>query len=180
MFLCANCVTYLKNFQGRAREVDTRAWVSRWTELIDLLEDWYNERPEEMKPILTIPASESKDTSPFPTVLYGNGPAVSGNQLYHTATLLMLQEKPPGLKIQRKQKSTFWHARQICAISESNTHHGAWTNSIQPIWIAGKVMSHPSEHRAILNILERIERETGWVTSWRREDLKTWWGDLDE
>jgi hypothetical protein len=40
-------------------------------------------------------------------------------------------------------------------------------------------MSHASEHRAILNVLERIERETGWVTSWRREDLKAWWGDGD-
>lgn len=177
VFLCAHCVAYLKNFRDRTREVERGAWISQWTELLGLLDDWYNDRPEEMKPIQTIPPSEDKDASPFPTVLYGNGPAVSGNQLYHTATLIILQEKPPGLKIQRKQKSTFWHARQICAISESNTHHGAWTNSIQPIWIAGKVMSHPSEHRAILNILERIQRETGWVTTWRREDLKNWWGD---
>jgi hypothetical protein len=179
VFLCANCVAYLKRFKERAREVALISWISQWTELLDLLDVWYNERPEEMKPILTIAPSDEKDASPFPTVLYGNGPAVSGNQLYHTASLLMLQEKPAGLKIQRNQKSTFWHARQICAISESNTHHGAWTNSVQPIWIAGKVMSHPSEHRAILNILERIERETGWVTSWRREDLKSWWGDSD-
>lgn len=41
-------------------------------------------------------------------------------------------------------------------------------------------MSHPSEHKAILHIYERIERETGWVTSWRREDLKAWWGDSDD
>lgn len=59
-------------------------------------------------------------------------------------------------------------------------HSGAWTNSIQPIWLAGKVMSHPSEHRTILSILERIQRETGWQTSWRREDLKAWWGDTDD
>jgi len=174
VFLCANCVVYLKKRNGCDSD------VSRWTELLGLLDDWYTERPEEMKPILTIPALQGEAHSPFPTVLYGNGPAVSGNQLYHTAMLLMLQEKPGGLQPQRKQKSIFWHARQICAISESNTHHGAWTNSIQPIWIAGKVMSHPSEHNVILDVLERIERETGWVTSWRREDLKTWWGDSDE
>jgi hypothetical protein len=105
---------------------------------MDLLDDWYDERPEEMKPILTIPPSEAKDDSPFPTVLYGDGPAVSGNQLYHTATLLMLQKKPNGLNPQWKAKSTFWHARQICAISESNTHHGAWTNSIQPIGLRAR------------------------------------------
>lgn len=174
VFLFASCAAYIKN--ARAREED----VHRWTELLNLLDDWYIDRREEMKPILTIPSGQGETGSPFPTVLYGNGPAVSGNQLYHTAMLLMLQEKPSGAQPQRKQKSIFWHARQICAISESNTHHGAWANSIQPIWIAGKVMSHSSEHKAILNIYERIERETGWVTSWRREDLKTWWGDSDD
>ena len=213
VFLCANCVAYLHDHHTWSRESQT----ARWEELICLLEKWYMQRSEEMKPILTIPATEAAGQSPFPIVLYGNGPAgqksnrtilitfswwisVSGNQLYHTAILLMLQGKPRWLNPQRRQKSIFWHARQICAISESNAHQyviflvvlllsmvsgltsssGAWTNSIQPIWIAGKVMSHPSEHRAILNIYERIERETGWVTSWRRNDLKAWWGDNDE
>ncbi|PVH87895.1 hypothetical protein DL98DRAFT_447238 [Cadophora sp. DSE1049] len=178
VFLCANCVAYLKDCKAWA--VESRK--SRWVELVDLLEGWHLERPEEMKPILTISLQEGEVHRPFPTVLYGNGPAgkMSGNQLYHTAMLLMLQERPGNIQLSRKLKSIFWHARQICAISESNTHHGAWTNSIQPIWIAGKVMSHPSEHKAILNILERIERETGWVTSWRREDLKAWWGDCDD
>lgn len=80
----------------------------------------------------------------------------------------------------RFQRSILWHARQICAISESNSHHGSWTNSVQPLWIAGKVMSHPSEHRAILRILERIEKEVGWDTKWRADDLKEYWGDLDD
>lgn len=40
-------------------------------------------------------------------------------------------------------------------------------------------MSHPSEHRKILEILARIEAETGWATSWRAEDLKEYWGDMD-
>jgi hypothetical protein len=48
---------------------------TRWTELLNLLDDWYMERPEEMKPILTIPATQDETSSPFPTVLYGNGPA---------------------------------------------------------------------------------------------------------
>lgn len=38
-------------------------------------------------------------------------------------------------------------------------------------------MSHPSEHRVILEIYERIEREIGWATRWRAEDLKEYWGE---
>jgi hypothetical protein len=40
-------------------------------------------------------------------------------------------------------------------------------------------MLHPIEHRVILDILDRIEKETGWATSWRAEDLKEYWGDID-
>ncbi|RDH17177.1 MFS sugar transporter [Aspergillus niger ATCC 13496] len=49
-----------------------------------------------------------------------------------------------------------------------------------PLWLAGKVMSHYSEHTAIIETLTRIERETGWATAWRVEDLKEFWGDEDE
>jgi hypothetical protein len=41
-------------------------------------------------------------------------------------------------------------------------------------------MSHPDEHKAILDILERIEKESGWGTRWRQEDLKSFWGDLED
>ncbi|KUJ17856.1 uncharacterized protein LY89DRAFT_582833, partial [Mollisia scopiformis] len=71
VFLCAKCVTYLKNCEGGARETA----VTRWTELLDLLDDWYTQRTDEMRPILTIPAVQGEEHSPFPTVLYGNGPA---------------------------------------------------------------------------------------------------------
>lgn len=56
---------------------------------------------------------------------------------------------------------------------------GCWTNALQPLWIAGKVMSHHSEHAAIVQTLLRIEHETGWASSWRVEDLKEFWGDYD-
>jgi hypothetical protein len=41
-------------------------------------------------------------------------------------------------------------------------------------------MSHPTEHQAILGILAHIEKETGWATSWRAEDLREYWGDINE
>ncbi|PSN62399.1 C6 transcription factor [Corynespora cassiicola Philippines] len=148
------------------------AYASRWTELWRFIEDWHSRRPPEMLPISSINSSER----PFPMVLYSNPAAISGNQLYHTASILMMRHKPSGVSIVPKPRSIFWHARQICAISISNDHHGAWTNSIQPIWIAGQWMSHPTEQKAILELYERIETETGWGTKWRAEDLKEFWG----
>lgn len=60
---------------------------------------------------------------------------------------------------------------------DANIDSGCWTNALQPLWIAGKVMSHHSEHAAIVETLTRIERETGWATAWRGEDLREFWGD---
>ncbi|KAF6809600.1 hypothetical protein CMUS01_13649 [Colletotrichum musicola] len=149
----------------------------RWLKLWRYVEDWHSRRPHEMQHIMSIPSS---DTEPFPKILYSNPAAISGNQLYHTASLLMLQNRPASVRLSPRPRSALWHARQICGISMTNHHHGAWTNSVQPLWIAGRCMSHPAEHRAILQLLEKIEKESGWGTKWRADDLKEFWGDLGD
>ncbi|KAI7461440.1 hypothetical protein KC351_g16802 [Hortaea werneckii] len=168
-----------KGFPSPSFAVD---YTSEWQRLFELVESWYNNRPEAMKALITIPSSTGQNSSgkPFPTIFFGNPAAVSGNQMYHTAALLMLKYKPAHVQFARKPHSMLWHARHICAISISNAHHGCWTNSTQPLWIAGQHMSHPCEHKAILEIYERIERETGWATKWRADDLRDFWGDLEE
>ncbi|KOC10857.1 hypothetical protein AFLA70_60g004051 [Aspergillus flavus AF70] len=172
-----SCVTC--RYLGSPDDRDT--YVHRWKRLFDSVEEWYDNRPNQMKSIFVIPATAGPGQErPFPTVLYGNGAAISGNQLYHACALLLLQRKPKTLSLSRRPKSVLWHARQICAISASNTHHGCWTNALQPLWLAGKAMSHHSEHTAIIETLTRIERETGWATAWRVEDLKDFWGEDDD
>ncbi|KAE8358943.1 hypothetical protein BDV27DRAFT_168961 [Aspergillus caelatus] len=171
---CVSC-----RYLGSPDDRDT--YVHRWKRLFDSVEEWYDNRPNQMKSIFVIPATAGPGQErPFPTVLYGNGAAISGNQLYHACALLLLQRKPKTLSLSRRPKSVLWHARQICAISASNTHHGCWTNALQPLWLAGKAMSHHSEHTAIIETLTRIERETGWATAWRVEDLKDFWGEDDD
>jgi hypothetical protein len=147
-------------------------YTTSWKTLWDSIQDWNTTRPAEMLPI----SSTTIPTKPFPMILYSNPAAISGNQLYHTASILMLRHKPSQTSLKPKPNSIFWHARQVCAISTSNHHHGAWSNSIQPLWIAGQWMSHESEQKAILELYERIEKETGWGTKWRAEDLKEFWG----
>ncbi|KAI0191663.1 hypothetical protein EV127DRAFT_337740 [Xylaria flabelliformis] len=152
-------------------------FVRRWNELFGYIEDWYTQRPPEMRSILELKAPKGDYSRPFPIILFSNPAAVSGNQLYHTAAVLMLQRKPRSAFM--RSNSILWHCRRICAISISNTQHACWTNCIQPLWIAGKVMSHPSEHQAILDIYATIEKDTGWSAKWRADDLKSYWGDLD-
>ncbi|KAL3476983.1 hypothetical protein BJX99DRAFT_270140 [Aspergillus californicus] len=185
VYLCAQTLSVLfrrtpTSLYPGSPDDNSESYVLRWSRLFDAVEQWYENRPSQMKSVFSVSTATSADwgrEKPFPTVLYANGAAISGNQLYHTSALLLLQRKPKTLPLARKPKSVLWHARQICAISASNAHHGCWTNALQPLWIAGKVMSHHSEHDAIVSTLTRIERDTGWATAWRVEDLREFWGD---
>lgn len=147
-------------------------FAERWRSLWGFVDNWYQLRPGEMQPVFTSDAPNAI----FPTILFSNPAAISGNQMYHTTAVLMLQHRPPGVVIGSKPRSVLWHARRIVAISRSNGHHGCWTNSLQPLWIAGKIFKSPEEQGIIVDILDRIERESGWATRWRIADLREWWG----
>lgn len=176
LFLCASVLNVVSNRGANAERGSS--YTAKWKALFDLLEDWHANRPLEMCPMAAKTSEKSHD-DPFPIVLYTNAPAVSANQLYHTATLLMLQAKPKDVRV-RGGKSIFWHARHVIGISVSNHSHGAFTNALQPLWFAGKVMSNKAEHRVVLDLLGRIEKETGFATQWRAQDLKEYWGDEEE
>lgn len=113
VFLCASTLNLLSK-EGNSRD---EPYSVRWRAMFDLLETWHNERPAEMRPILY--SLDSQTSGSFPVVLFTNPSAISGNQLYHAAALLMLQTKPPDVK-SRSHKSLFWHARHIIGISASN------------------------------------------------------------
>jgi len=183
VFLCASVVNVISNESSpwhRTSENHYSTFVSRWKALYEVLEGWYDDRPEDMRPLIDLAPPREDMESPFNTILFATPPGVNGNQLYHASMLLLLQDKPKEIRIPKSHKSMIWHARQLCGIAVSNDNHGALINAVQPLWIAGKLMSHRSEHMAILAILERLEREAGWATSWRVQDLKEFWGVEDD
>lgn len=177
VYLCGRVLDLLAGDHGGLGD-NMVEYARRWSDLFDLLRKWYDDRPPEMKPVLDLSPSATDFRQPFPLLLFSSSSAISGNQLYHTGALLMLQQKPRGVRLGPGTRSILWHARRISAISISNTDHACWTNCVQPLWFAGRVMSHPAEHRAILEAYNLIERETGWGARWRADDLKEYWGDL--
>ncbi|KAF5973769.1 regulatory for the arginine catabolic pathway [Fusarium coicis] len=93
---------------------DEAKFRTRWLKLWKYISEWYQERPTPLHPIMTIPSSES---SPFPTILYSNPAAMSGNQMHHAASILMLQNQPSTVRLGHasKPRSILWHARQCAA-----------------------------------------------------------------
>lgn len=52
---------------------------------------------------------------------------------------------------------------------------GCWNNALQPLWIAGKLLSSDIEHKIIIDLLNEIESTTGWQMRLRIRDLKKYW-----
>jgi hypothetical protein len=111
VYLCARVLNLFAKMKRHATGSQNDQCVRAWSTLFDAIEDWYKQRPEEMTPILDLPYDEKEYTRPFPVILFSNAPAggsalqcfiarnsydikVSGNQLYHTAALLMQQSQP--------------------------------------------------------------------------------------
>ncbi|KAI5923940.1 hypothetical protein F4810DRAFT_700884 [Camillea tinctor] len=146
-------------------------FVDRWVSLWEELQGWLGTRPVEFYPIKEV------DTKPFPQVLFPHWAAISSTQLQHTSCLLLLDIMPKPMKLDLGiAGSPVWHAKRICGISLANAHQGCLNNAIQPIWLAGRLLSHKSEHDIIVKLIWSIETLTGWGTCWRIPDLESVWG----
>lgn len=152
----------------------SRDWLDLWSEL----QAWRQNRPKELLELDFDEEGSGSTGTSFPFVLFAASCAISSNQLYHTACLLLLDIKPPSVNLSHmgSTSATLWHARRICGISMTNEHHGCLNNAIQPLWVAGRLLSHPTEHRAVVNLIKRIEVLTGWGATWRITDLMGVWG----
>src|SRR5690606_802650 len=114
----------------------------RWIALWEALQAWLADRPPDFVPAKTV------ETSPFPEILYSRWSAISSNQLYHTACIIMLDMMPKPARPRTSLGtvgSPLWHAKRVCGISWTNPHHGCLNNAIQPLWVAGRLLTHKSE-----------------------------------
>ncbi|KAH8593954.1 hypothetical protein B0O99DRAFT_625658 [Bisporella sp. PMI_857] len=161
------------------REPFAHSWHKLWSEL----QDWADNRPAELLEFDFKTGSQPSKKDTFPFILYAAPCAISSNQLYHTGCLLLLDMKPSIINTRSMGHvgSSLWHARRVCGISAANSHHGCLNNAIQPLWLAGKLLSHPVEHKAVIDLIKHIETTTGWSSTWRIKDLKALWGyDKDD
>jgi hypothetical protein len=177
IYLCARvCDLKFRRTQflelGRANPDDKRPFSQQWQQLWLDLKFWLDECPASMKPTTVV---EQNEELVFPTIVFPHWAAISSNQVYHAACISMLEMQPPEGHLD-SQSLTLWHARQVCGISCANPHPGSMVNSIQPLFTAGRLLTHTSERRKVAQLLESIERETGWAALWRLRDLEAEWG----
>ncbi|KIX01902.1 uncharacterized protein Z518_07841 [Rhinocladiella mackenziei CBS 650.93] len=182
VYLCAKVCDLLSRRTGylelgKDNGCEGETFKSEWRQLWDELQGWSARRPIEMKPVKS---TKSSDTNPFPRIFFAHWAAISSNQLYHTACILMLElrnaESDNIWHHTDPAYSAFWHARRVVGISLTNPHGGCINNAIQPLYVAGKMFTHQEEQSIIVELIDSIETRTGWGSRWRIKDLEAVWG----
>ena len=157
---------------GCTNDVFQQTWLALWDET----QLWFEKRPPPMLPVKEVPNVQGKEL--FPRILFAHWAAISSNQLFHVANILMVELKPASVDVTRLvgSRPLLWHARRIVGISLTNPHKGCLNNAIQPLWVAGKLFTHREEHKVIVDLLNKIEASSGWGSRWRIKDLEAVWG----
>ncbi|KAL3292769.1 c6 transcription factor [Colletotrichum asianum] len=158
--------------------------VHRWTMLSDALGLWYTNRAQEFRPMVEI---DGGDETLFPIILFTNGAAVFANQLYHTAMLLLLQNKPRTLQAAVGTKksggssssatSPLWHAQRVCGIALNNDRRDSWDLClVASLYLAAQRMTYEPQQRAILECFERVKALAGWNVDGFAARVREDWG----
>lgn len=177
VYLCAKACDLVVNITrhnelGEENGCDAANLPAKWNALWEELQLWHKERPAEMFPMKCFVGPQE-----FPCAFYSHYAAISSNQLFHTACILMLEARPNRTSILREAMYTpLWHAKCIVGISLANPHRGCLNNAIQPLYVAGKLFSHREEHLVVIRLLDIIEAGSGWAARWRIKDLEAAWG----
>jgi hypothetical protein len=120
----------------------------------------------------------------FPVVLFANGAGLFGNQLYHTAMLILLQNKPRTARITEfysAAMSPLWHAQRVCSIALHNDRRECWDPCLLASFVvAARRMTHESQQHEVLRGFDRIRTVTGWNAHDSVQGLRAEWGLLEE
>ncbi|KAJ5337574.1 hypothetical protein N7452_004302 [Penicillium brevicompactum] len=156
-----------------------------WMGLVEELEQWYRERPQGFQPMLELDMDHqlAGPEMTLPVVLFANGAGLFGNQLYHTAMLILLHNRPRTARMgdfHSFAMSPLWHAQRICGIALHNDRRECWDPCLLASFLmAARRMTHESQQRVVIRAFERIRIVTGWDTSGCLHKLQAEWCLLD-
>jgi Fungal specific transcription factor domain len=165
--------------------------LQRWQRLKLEVEVWHHSLPDTFAPCARVSPTERGLRDRFSEIWYSIPMCASAMQNFHMAQILLLINKPHESTARRttvteRLKSynmiadtTRYHAREICGISLSRLEGSAHVHSLQPLFVAGQCFTDPEERALVLDLLRDIERERGWATEFRVQQLLQEWGRGD-
>jgi hypothetical protein len=102
---------------------------------------------------------------------------ITGRLFFHTAMCILAQINPLQSKDTEEMNSLMMdHARLICGITAHVKDRGVASVAIRSLAIAGECLTDRREQEEVLEVFEKIQKETGWRVGFLGQELRTKWG----
>lgn len=171
-----------------SKNEERNSWHSLW----DALDHWHAQLDLNFEPYshymlsshLTL--SQGPIEPVFDEILFPTPTSAATLSYYHFARILLLLAKPidqsnplTQLKDYRERLMDIKdHCIKICGIAAARPGPAARIHSIQPLFLAGQCLEEPRERRAVVQLLQDVEADTGWpTTSQVRRLHQEWYGN---
>ncbi|KAI9745643.1 MAG: hypothetical protein M1818_001177 [Claussenomyces sp. TS43310] len=150
---------------------------AEWQRLRDLCDSWNTGIPRTMHPMAYLYPHQTTSKSTFPEVWLIKRSTIVGRLFYHTAVCLLAQTNPilPSSAPEMAEMQLA-HAHQICGIVAHVKDRGVASVALRSMAIAAEVLVDRREQEEVLQILEKISKETGWRIGFLYNELKKSWG----
>ncbi|KAK7996553.1 hypothetical protein PG989_004593 [Apiospora arundinis] len=167
---------------------------AEWQRLKGMCDTWNDACPRPMHPFGYLYPSQSRGSngvggggsassgsgrpaSLFPNVWLIKRAAIVGRLFYHTAQCLLAQINPILPKDSDEARAVQQHhAHQVCGIVAHTRDRGVASVSIRSLAIVAEVLTDRAEQRECVDILENIDKATGWKLAAVVKNLKRVWG----
>ncbi|KAI9052898.1 hypothetical protein LZ554_003170 [Drepanopeziza brunnea f. sp. 'monogermtubi'] len=158
-------------------QVRLQTRFSEWKRWKDLCDRWNANVPRTMQPMGFLHPPQTSSKSAFPEVWLIKRATIVGRLFYHTAMCLLAQINPlMSTDTEEMNHMQMHHAHLICGIVAHVKDRGVASVALRSLAIAAECLVHRREQDEVLEIFEKIRKETGWKVGFISTDLKKKWG----
>ncbi|KIX04333.1 uncharacterized protein Z518_05201 [Rhinocladiella mackenziei CBS 650.93] len=163
-----------------AEQVRLHQRHQQWLGLKQFCDRWHRCVPPTMHAMAYVPTYMTSSKSAFPEVWLIKRTTIVARLFYHTAMALLGSVHPlAGIQPQtadEMREMRVYHSRLICGIVAHVKDRGVASASIRCLAVAGENLTVRREQEEVLQIFDRIKKETGWRVTFIHDDLKEKWG----
>ncbi|KXL49254.1 hypothetical protein M433DRAFT_62435 [Acidomyces richmondensis BFW] len=160
----------------RDQQLRAQQRCEEWTRLKALIDAWSDGIPRTMQPMAYVHPNQTSSKSAFPEIWLIKRTAIVARLFFHTAQLLMAQTHPYyGPENYEMMELQRLHSRMVCGIVAHVKDRGVASVAIRSLAHAAEVLTDRREQEEVLQIFERINKETGWRIGFVYKELKEKW-----
>ncbi|KAK4617755.1 Transcription factor [Fulvia fulva] len=149
-----------------------------WTRLKSMCAAWEAGIPRTMHAVAYLQAYQTSSKSVFPEVWLVKRSTIVARLFFHTAMLLMAQIHPYYYVSNNPEMADMQHrhSQMICGIVAHVKDRGVASVAIRSLAHAAEVLTSRVEQEEVLQIFDKINKETGWRIGFVYKELKEKWG----